>query len=123
MRVTSTDDMIEPEDGWPEVNFLRFTDHGKVHVFKQRWTINDTLNKIDGIEPEPEDDDPPLIDMRYETLYARQRAYCGEMGEPGQMYGLEAFLDDELCVRCAAAFPLPSQLLFEHPVPNGDDEG
>lgn len=76
-----------------DVQFLRFAEGGRVHVF-DRYE-----NRLDV------------------PLYQVQVAVCGRSGRPGQRHNIEpAFRDRELCARCWHGTPPEARpSLFEHP--------
>lgn len=96
----------DPSDPDFEPLFLRFTDTGKVHVFKNYRLFGEVL-----MEP---GDEVTMV----QVLMAPQRAWCGACGPPGVLCGISAFPDEDLCWSCRKAFPgsLDEQsILFEHP--------
>lgn len=82
-------------DSDPEfARFTRSVKGGKVHVLRV------------GLRP--------IDDSDVGRLLGRQVALCGQTGGPGQLHGLSAFPDEDLCAACHHIWPGPPERLFEH---------
>ena len=90
------------EDRDPQ--FARFKERGRVHVLRGDLTpLGHTA------------DDKPAEVSAVQVLLAKQTGLCGIMGEPGKLYGVSEFHDDDLCRRCWDLVPSDeSHRLFEH---------
>lgn len=98
--------MIEPAVNLEDnPTFLQFTDGGKVHV------LGSTRALGQGIVP-----DEQLGTFNW--IMQRQVALCGRSGEPGHLYGISIFYDNELCHRCTTLWPGDRVHLFEHGTPD-----
>ena len=104
------------------VEFVQFSDNGKVHVYRGLRPLFGPL-----VEPgEAGQYIEAAVVLDYRWLNAKQESYCGMTGESGRQYGLDEFLDDDLCGSCMGRWKnrgWPTELLFEHPVPYGDGDG